>query len=729
MMLQSASCVLLFTTFCITLGTCRPDDRASFRTVGSEVPESFKKARQISQSALDNIELTEVTVDPAWVSTTLNPLFMGCHLDSGYGQELGGLDSNLAFSPSFEFGDPSKNYTREEKPMGTGWVPESTTGVVGTMTLNPEARHGQTALQLAFKSGTGLYGVANRGIGWEGLYLEGGKGYEGYVFAKSLPGATQPAELVVAIQNYLTGDVLTKQVVGHIQPGSNWTMYNFSLTPSATTDCATIEPGSDPLVTCTWKPGTDHDTTANVCIKCAGQLFVGLATPGEVLVDYTVLQPQAWGRFKGLPVLKNMVEALQEMGVTLFRAGGTVAELMHWKDWRGPVYDRKPLIFNNNQVTGFGPFETIDLCSAAGILPVITTAAAKWGADDLADIVEYAWGNSSTLWGKQRISDGHPKPYNVTWFELGNEQQNPNFLDQVVAMEARAAAVGLPKNSLQYLYPWGGGSAGAGGPMNKTLAEEITKLGLGARIAVDDHVFATGGVDAAMDVFADPILGPGKWGAINLETNCGDHTFFRAMTEAQDLMRFFGFLDSRLLGRAASFCMERAGYNSGGWNDQGLIFYLPNMTYFQPPAYVHSMISKTSQADVIKVTVKRAMNRTCASAGSYPAQQCVDVTAQISEDGYTLSVQVLNMGQSLEKMEFQFVCEPQMNNTVTVTWLHSNDTHAVNSPANPTNISPFTTTENLLHPILVPANTFAVFVVKFPASVRASKQTTAFQQQ
>ena len=30
----------------------------------------------------------------------------------------------------------------------------------------------------------------------------------------------------------------------------------------------------------------------------------------------------------------------------------------------------------NNEVSGFGPFETIDFCNAAGILPVMTTAAA-----------------------------------------------------------------------------------------------------------------------------------------------------------------------------------------------------------------------------------------------------------------------------------------------------------------------------------------------------------------
>ena len=31
------------------------------------------------------------------------------------------------------------------------------------------------------------------------------------------------------------------------------------------------------------------------------------------------------------------------------------------------------------------------------------------------------WGNSSTAMGKQRAADGHPTPYRVRFFALGNE--------------------------------------------------------------------------------------------------------------------------------------------------------------------------------------------------------------------------------------------------------------------------------------------------------------------
>ena len=60
------------------------------------------------------------------------------------------------------------------------------------------------------------------------------------------------------------------------------------------------------------------------------------------------------------------------------------------------------------------------------------------------------------------------------------------------------------------------------------------------------------------------------WGAINLETNCGLHATRRMLEEATDLNDFANVADPRLLGRAASFCFERSGYNEGGLNDQGM---------------------------------------------------------------------------------------------------------------------------------------------------------------
>ena len=75
-----------------------------------------------------------------------------------------------------------------------------------------------------------------------------------------------------------------------------------------------------------------------------------------------------------------------------------------------------------------GPFEVVDMCNAMGIEAVVTTFAVgnKPGGgpvtpDDMADLVEYSFGNASTDWGRLRIEeDGHPAPYNWSYVELGN---------------------------------------------------------------------------------------------------------------------------------------------------------------------------------------------------------------------------------------------------------------------------------------------------------------------
>ena len=43
---------------------------------------------------------------------------------------------------------------------------------------------------------------------------------------------------------------------------------------------------------------------------------------------------------------------------------------------------------------------------------------------------------------------------NTTWFELGNEQYNPHFAEQVAAMEARATKIGMPPNPPNYNVAW-----------------------------------------------------------------------------------------------------------------------------------------------------------------------------------------------------------------------------------------------------------------------------------
>ena len=67
-------------------------------------------------------------------------------------------------------------------------------------------------------------------------------------------------------------------------------------------------------------------------------------------------------------------------------------------------------------------FEVIDLANIMGIIPIITFNNNET-ATDMADFIEYCWGNETTEYGQKRISDGHPNVYNISWIEIGNEQK------------------------------------------------------------------------------------------------------------------------------------------------------------------------------------------------------------------------------------------------------------------------------------------------------------------
>ena len=103
-------------------------------------------------------------------------------------------------------------------------------------------------------------------------------------------------------------------------------------------------------------------------------------TPGRVVnLDFVALHPGEWGRFAGLEVRRDAVELMQSMGVTIIRQGGSFADPAYyaWKNWRGPKW-RRPSFgarWGYSYESSWGPFEMLDLCDAAGMEAVITTAA------------------------------------------------------------------------------------------------------------------------------------------------------------------------------------------------------------------------------------------------------------------------------------------------------------------------------------------------------------------
>jgi len=319
--------------------------------------------------------------------------------------------------------------------------------------------------------------------------------------------------------------------------------------------------------------------------------------------------------------------------------------------------------------------------------------------------VEYCYGDSSTQWGAQRISDGHPTPYQVNTFELGNEQYNSNFVAQVQAMEAKAKSLGV---ELYYLFPTNDG-------LNSADANKAVQDGLPIdHIAPDIHVGGGGAVEVAeADFNAMPTF---DQSAINCETNAGTHTHERAMEESFDLMDWFNVLppvENRLIGRAASFCAERSGHYDNF--DQGLSFFLPNMTWLQPPGYVHQMITQTwkdqglgvqwTNQAIDFVNSGRRSRRLRTAATPYA------ISAQKSADNTNLVVQVVNDVDSATEISITLTNFPSKT-SVDVWTLSNTNLNAANPPSNPTLVSPVHSTITLPSGggnVTVPIYSFTIF--------------------
>ena len=106
----------------------------------------------------------------------------------------------------------------------------------------------------------------------------------------------------------------------------------------------------------------------------AGRFAITLQKPGSVALGYAFLQPGPWGRFKGLPVRRDVVEGLVDQGITVLRYGGSMVNHpeYRWKKMIGPR-DRRPPYpgcwypYSSN---GWGILDFLDFCEAAGFLAI-----------------------------------------------------------------------------------------------------------------------------------------------------------------------------------------------------------------------------------------------------------------------------------------------------------------------------------------------------------------------
>jgi len=122
---------------------------------------------------------------------------------------------------------------------------------------------------------------------------------------------------------------------------------------------------------------------------------------------------------------KDTLELLRQLNAPIYRwPGGNFVSGYDWRDGLGDR-DRRPTRTNpawtGIETNDMGMHEFVRLCELIGAEPLITVNTGFGDAYSAAAQVEYANGSTDTPMGKLRAKNGHPKPFNVKWWCVGNE--------------------------------------------------------------------------------------------------------------------------------------------------------------------------------------------------------------------------------------------------------------------------------------------------------------------
>ena len=122
----------------------------------------------------------------------------------------------------------------------------------------------------------------------------------------------------------------------------------------------------------------------------------------------------------------DIVEALKKIKVPNLRwPGGCFADTYHWRDGVGPTAQRPKMLNmwwgNNLEDNSFGTHEFLELCNLLGTEPYLAANVGSGTVQEMAGWMEYLNSNDDTPLVLERRKNGHPEPYKVSWWGIGNE--------------------------------------------------------------------------------------------------------------------------------------------------------------------------------------------------------------------------------------------------------------------------------------------------------------------
>ncbi|MHB1318111.1 MAG: alpha-L-arabinofuranosidase C-terminal domain-containing protein [Anaerolineae bacterium] len=151
------------------------------------------------------------------------------------------------------------------------------------------------------------------------------------------------------------------------------------------------------------------------------RLAITAGIKGNLVLDRIVLYPDDHIEHFD----PDIIRMLKESRLPLLRwPGGNFVSGYRWRPGVGPV-DARPTLRNpaweSLEYNLFGTDEFLAYCRLVGCEPMICLNAGDGTPQEAAEWVEYCNGSIETPMGLLRAENGHPEPYGVRLWEIGNE--------------------------------------------------------------------------------------------------------------------------------------------------------------------------------------------------------------------------------------------------------------------------------------------------------------------
>ena len=165
-------------------------------------------------------------------------------------------------------------------------------------------------------------------------------------------------------------------------------------------------------------------------------VYTGVFEPGHPLADAAGLRT-------------DVLELTRELGVSSVRyPGGNFVSGSRWEDGVGPAEQRpvrRDLAWHSTEPHTFGVDEFMTWIEKAEVEPMMAVNLGTRGIQEAVDLLEYCNAPAGSEMSDRRAANGHPEPYGIRMWCLGNEMDGPWQIGHTPAEDYARLAAGTAR--------------------------------------------------------------------------------------------------------------------------------------------------------------------------------------------------------------------------------------------------------------------------------------------